>query len=727
MKKYHFEIYEHLMKKYVGLFGMGVKLPIRDIKALSLVYSPGVASSCLEIQPNIDNSYKYTNKLNSMLLVTDASAGNFKRDSWPDVAAVPYLEGISTIYKKLVNIDCYPLIIKQNEIKSGEELNDLINKIMPAYSAIEFYNMDPNLIKDFHKCREQTEKDIHEKNKSNPNTYLSHFFASVSSVDKHLLQAIHEEKKIPVNINLIYSAALRVALDTQSYINLNELIEELKVFVAKELTDPSSTRVYSTVERLISYCYDYLEKKNCINYDISKYYVKEFTLDKEAILHKYERFITEGENGWVCDFPNDYVTTKYDLNTNSLLLHLRHKGVTCSRTKIPFQSVEEMLRLLHFDNFEKITKKIQVNPMIAKELTTHGNLGAIITNGTAILGLGNIGALAGLPVMEGKSILFKLFGGVDIVPFCIDETDPKKLVRYCELISPIFSIINLEDIKSPECFYVEPELDKKADFAVFHDDQHGTAIVSLAGLINSLKLLNKKIEDIKVVMNGAGAAGLSVAQLLITYGVKHFIVCDTKGAIYKDRKENMNEFKAKMAAITNQDQVKGKLVDVIKDADLFIGLSQGGELTKDMVRSMAKDPIIFALANPIPEIYPHEAFEAGAAIVATGRSDFPNQINNSMAFPGIFRAAVDINASTITMSMKIAAAEGIAHSIPDTLLRKERIVPNSMDTLVAMTVAKSVAKVAEKEGLIRKKDVTAETVMENIDAWFHEGELRIKI
>lgn len=715
-----YENYEHLIKKYIGLLGQKVKLPIRDVKALSLVYTPGVAASCLEIQKHLDDSFKYTNKLNSMLIITDSSAGNFNREKWNDQAPIPYLEGIACMYKKLANIDCYPLIIQKGQLKDGEELAQLITKITPAFSAVEFYNMDADLIKSYYEHRAKIEEKINAENTQN---FLSYFYATLDSKNKETLE---KDQGLLVSGHLIYAAALRVALDTQSYINLNDVVEVLITY-AKNNFDLTHNRVFSCMTKLIEVAYDFLEQKKVFNLNVSSHYIEKFELNKSWILSKYEKYITEGENGWTCNFPKGYITSKHNVNENSNLLHQRHKGIVSTSIKIPFQSVEEMLRVLSFENFEIITQKIIENPAAAKEYTSHGNLGAIITNGTAILGLGHIGALAGLPVMEGKSVLFKLFGGTDIVPFCINELDQEKFVRIVELISPIYSIINLEDIKSPECFFIEPTLDNKLDYPVFHDDQHGTAIVTLAGVINALRLSNKKIDEIKVVMNGAGAAGLSVAELLITYGVKNFIVCDTKGAIHKERKENMNEFKRKMAAITNHNNESGKLVDIIKGADVFVGLSAGGELTKDMVRSMNTKPIIFALANPTPEIYPDEAIEAGAFIVATGRSDFPNQINNSMAFPGIFRAAVDIGAKHIDMKMKIAAAEGIANSIPENQITVERIVPNSMDTVIAITVATSVAKTAEKEGLIRKAGVTSEYVKENIDAWFHEGDLRVNL
>lgn len=706
------DVYLNLCRKYQGLFEVKVKFPVVDKKALALVYTPGVAASCLEINKNIDESYKYTNKLNSILIVTDSSAGNFKNEKWNNFAPIPYLEGISILYKKLANIDCYPLIIKKDEIKSDEEFEELITRIMPCFSAIEFYNVSEETMTKFYKIRE---KNLNKDVKFLEAKELSHHFATVSSVNKH-------EIKCTTNIHYIYAAALRAALDTQAYVNLNDLVSKLI-----EYSETIEKRgIYATIFILLEFAFNYIEKAGFIHSKAGSYFVNPIKVDKEYILSKFEKYLTEGERGWVCEIPEGYKSSKNTNDRNSLLLHQRYRGVIETNLKVPFISVEELVRLFCFNNFEQVTRLIVENPKVAKELTCHSNIGAIITNGTAILGLGDIGALAGCPVMEGKSVLFKLYGGVDIVPFCIQEKNQEKFVRLASLISPIFSIINLEDIKSPECFYIEPKLNEYCDYPVFHDDQHGTAIVSLAATINALKLAKKKFSEIKVVMNGAGAAGLSVAKLLIHYGCKKFVICDTKGALYRDRTENMNSFKKALADISNFDQEKGELADVIKGADLFIGLSSGGALTKDMVRSMNKDPIVFALANPTPEIYPNEAYEAGAFIAATGRSDFPNQINNSMAFPGIFRAAVDIDAFEIDIEMKVAAAEGIANAVPEDQLRFDRIVPSAMDTNVFMVVAKSVAKVAEKEGKIRKKGITSEIVEEIVDSWFHEGYLRTK-
>lgn len=699
-------LYFDLMKKYKGLFQVKVKFPVIDKKSLALVYTPGVAASCLEINKNISDSYKYTNKLNSMLLITDGSSGCFDTKDWNDHAPIPYLEGISLLYKRLTNIDCYPLVIKKGEVKDQEEFNELINKISLGFSAVEFFNVN-----------EETVRKFNEAKNSNNEESITSKFVRVSSIDKFKIDS-------KININVIYAIALRVSLDCQSYVDIDQLIDEMIKYSNSKLD--FSLKFSLQMFQLFEFAFDFIDKNQLINKNSGNYNLTHFTVDKNYVLKQFEKYITEGERGWVLDFPMNYNAHKESNDKNSLLLHQRYKGVISTDSKIPFKSVEEMMRILNFENFKRLSDMIIKDSSVAREMTCNSNYGSIITNGTAILGLGDIGALAGLPVMEGKSVLFKLFGGTDIMPLCIQEKDQEKFVRLVSLITPIYSIINLEDIRSPECFYIEPKLNKMVDYPVFHDDQHGTAIVVLAGLINSLKLVNKKIDEIKVVMNGAGAAGLSVAKLLITYGVKHFIICDTKGAIYRDRKDGMNEFKLQLAMLSNENQVKGSLEEVIKGADVFIGLSSGGALTKDMVKTMGEKSIVFALANPTPEIYPKDAFSAGAYIVATGRSDFPNQLNNSMAFPGIFRAAVDCNLNEIDVSMMIAAAEGISRVLKDDQIKIDNIVPTSMDTEVFVTVSKNIAETALKENKIRKKNINPEDVADNVESYFQEGYLRAK-
>ena len=388
-----------------------------------------------------------------------------------------------------------------------------------------------------------------------------------------------------------------------------------------------------------------------------------------------------------------------DYAKESLKLHYEWAGKieVIARSKV---DNTEALSLAYTPGVAQPCLEIQKDINKSYELTRRHNLVLVVTDGTAVLGLGDIGPEAGMPVMEGKCVLFKEFGGVDAFPLCVRSKDVDEIVNTIALIAGSFGGINLEDIAAPRCFEIEKKLKERVDIPVFHDDQHGTAIITLAGLLNALKIVGKKIEDVKIVTSGAGAAGIAIIKLLMSMGLKNVIMTDRTGAIYKGR-EGLNPIKAEMAEITNQNCEKGKLADVIKDADVFIGVSAPGTLTKDMVRTMAKDPIIFACANPTPEIFPDEAKEAGAAVVSTGRSDFPNQINNVLAFPGIFRGALDVRASDINDEMKVAAAYALAGLVSDEELSPEYIIPKAFDPRVGKTVADAVAKAARESGVAR--------------------------
>ncbi len=344
--------------------------------------------------------------------------------------------------------------------------------------------------------------------------------------------------------------------------------------------------------------------------------------------------------------------------------------------------------------------KIAEDVDLSYKYTRRGNLVAVVTDGTAVLGLGDIGPEAGMPVMEGKCALFKEFGDVDAFPLCVRSKDVDEIVNTVALLAGSFGGINLEDISAPRCFEIERKLKERCDIPVFHDDQHGTAVVTAAALLNALKFTGRKIEDIEVVMSGAGAAGSAIIKLLIELGLKNVIMCDRKGAIYEGR-EGLNEEKAKMAAITNKEKQAGSLADVLKGTDVFIGVSAPGTVTEEMVKTMAKNPILFPMANPVPEIMPDLAMKAGAAVVGTGRSDFPNQINNVLAFPGIFRGALDVRARDINDAMNAAAAHAIANLIDERELRADYIIPDPFDPRVKEAVSAAVAKVARETGVAR--------------------------
>ncbi len=421
-------------------------------------------------------------------------------------------------------------------------------------------------------------------------------------------------------------------------------------------------------------------------------------ISPDSIQERTESYIYEGELAWLPSEGQDY--GKLSIDEESLELHRRYQGCIEINTKVPIKDEIIYNRLYAPKAVTKVCREILKDEMKAYDYTCKNNLVAIVSDGSAVLGLGNIGPRAAIPVMEGKAILFKTFGGVEAFPICISTQDTNLIVELVEHISPAFAGINLEDISSPRCFEIEKQLQERLDIPVFHDDQHGTAIVSLAALINALKLVDRKLKDTKIVFNGAGASATAVAKLLFQAGAKHIIICDTKGAIYKGRPHGMNFIKKELAELTNKGKEKGSLSDVLKGAEVFIGLSGPDILTRKMVKSMAPNPIVFALANPDPEIHPEAAKEAGAMVVATGRSDFPNQVNNCLAFPGIFRGALDIRATTINTEMNIAAAEAIAN-LAGKALNPGYILPGSMDFRVPPAVAEAVGRAGIETGVAR--------------------------
>ena len=395
------------------------------------------------------------------------------------------------------------------------------------------------------------------------------------------------------------------------------------------------------------------------------------------------------------------------LRDDALEMHRENQGKLEITPNVKVTN-KQQLSLAYSPGVAEPCKEIHEDPRKVYEYTIKGNTVAVVTDGTAVLGLGNIGAEASIPVMEGKAALFKSFAGINGVPIALDTTDTQEIIKTVKLIAPNYGGINLEDISAPRCFEIEETLKKETNIPIFHDDQHGTAIVTMAGLINALKIVDKELTDIKVVLNGAGAAGIAIVKLLHAYGVNNMIMCDSKGAIYSGRNIGMNDTKIYVAKWTNKGKVEGSLEEVIKDADVFIGVSVADILTQDMVKTMADDPIIFAMANPNPEINPNEAKQAGAKVVGTGRSDFPNQINNVLAFPGIFRGALDVEATHINEDMKKAAVEAIVHLIDENELHPDYCIPGPFDKRVAPSVAKNVAKAAMESGVARIKIDTQE-------------------
>ena len=391
---------------------------------------------------------------------------------------------------------------------------------------------------------------------------------------------------------------------------------------------------------------------------------------------------------------------RMDYYQRALDLHAQHHGKIEVCSKVPVKTRDD-LSTAYTPGVAQPCREIAADPAAAYTYTAKGNLVAVVTNGTAVLGLGDIGAAASMPVMEGKAVLFKEFGGVDAFPICLDTKDPEKVIEAVRLLAPTFGGVNLEDISSPNCFYIEETLERELDIPVFHDDQHGTAIVVTAALIGALRVVGKELSDIRVVVNGPGAAGTAIIKMLLAAGVRDVIACDENGILYKDRGVGIADHKAMLCEITNLGDMRGTLADAVCGADVFIGVSVGGALKPEMVRTMAEDAIIFAMANPTPEITPEEAKAAGARVVGTGRSDYANQINNVLAFPGVFKGALSVRARDINSAMKVAAAHAIADLVSDEERNEDYIIPGAFDPRVAEAVAAAVAKAARETGVAR--------------------------
>lgn len=694
--------YEKVLKKNRGLLNIKVKVEVRDTEALSIVYTPGVGQPCLEIQKDLTLGYEYTNKGNAILVLSDCSGKHL-----PEDAHMNYLEAFCVMYKLFANVDAYPLVLDSSKIKNAETLYEVVDKIALSFSGVEFFMVDPDRYKKF--------AELFEKGKKNE-------YGFVCGCHKRSLDDLLKEKKASITSHEVFAMLWRVALDTRCYRNMEPVLEHLTSCIRDGKIDVTQGPECVMSAILDKACDFIFEKKMEIR-TLDKYNWLKTPMSKEYVAKKFLAFLNYGTKAWFEPMPQGYYMKDHNHSENSNLIHMRARGAVESDPKLKITSHKRMAQFFSWENMDALSDKIAKNPDLVYEYTCKSNYGGIITNGTAILGLGNIGALAGMPVMEGKSVLFKHYGGTNIVPVCIQELDNEKLVFYCQCIAPSFIIINLEDIKGPDCFFIENELIKTVKACMFHDDQHGTAVVTLAGLLNATKLRGSRPEEMKIVMNGAGAAGISVCQLLIHAGYKNFIVCDTAGAIYKGRPYNMNPFKEKLAEITNKDCIKGTLSDVMKGADVIIGLSGPNTIKKEDVKNMAPKPIVFALANPVPEIYPDEAYEAGAFIVATGRSDFPNQINNSIAFPGIFRGAVDTRSQYITLEMKVAAAHAVANLVSDKELNPMKIMPSALEIRNGVKVSVDVAKVVVEQKLCKIPDLNFDKFEENIHSYFLTGDL----
>ncbi|MDD3013558.1 MAG: hypothetical protein PHC34_07640 [Candidatus Gastranaerophilales bacterium] len=687
-------------KKYQGFFEVTTKVPIRDSYSLSLIYTPGVGRSCIEIKDNSDKSLELTNRANSIAIITDGSNfPDFERMN--PLCAIPAVEAKAICYKEFAGIDAYPIVVNTHDI---DEIAEIISNLTPNFAGFDFDDFLPE--------RSATLENWFNDDLNIPILYDYRKPNIVLAIQRAGLLGI-------IKPEIIAPAIMRGAMDVQAYM----ISDEMYGVLGAALEDAAKSGLISE-----SSCNDLnLRAAARVAYHIAKTAIEtgaaKLKVAPEYVEDKYLDFLFEGKNSWFEKPISDYLSQKHTLEENSLELHRRSHGVTEVNSKVKIRTYEDFEIFIAPEKVDSIAKEIELNYQKAFELTPKGNLIAIISDGSAVLGFGNIGAEAALPVMEGKSALFKTLAGIDAVPICLKTQDPTKLIDIISHITPIFGGINLEDISSPNCFEVERKLIDTLNIPVFHDDQHGTAVVVLAGFLNALKLTCKRIENIKIVVNGAGAGALSVSELLLQSGVKNLILCDTKGAIYEGRSEGMNPYKQAISLKTNPNKEKGKIADVIRGADFFIGLSAANIVKPEMIKSMANKPVVFALANPVPEIMPDVAYEAGAFIVATGRSDFKNQINNSLAFPGIFRGALDVRAKRINNEMKLSAANTIADLINEKQLQPDCIIPHALDLLVPPSVAKAVAETAIKTN-VAQVQINPDLIFERTRNYFYEGFLR---
>jgi len=831
--------------KHRGLIGIKPKLPIRDSKTLSWVYTPGVAKPCLEIEKNHLTSFDYTMRGNTIAIISDGSSVYGLGNIGPK-AALPMLEAKSAIHKNFAGIDGFPIALDTQDV---DEIVEVIRHLSPTFGGIHLEDISaprcfaiterlkravslPVLHADQHASATAVmaallnAAKIVNKRVENLSVVINGAgaaglatakmlkiwgFADVKVLDKHgaiyyrrteglnyvkseIARLTNQEDKKGDLATMLKGADAFIGFSSKGVLTpemIGSMAKDPIVFalalpepeISYQAAKDAGARVVSTslsnspnvldsslvIPGIFRGALDV--RANDINYEMLRAAAgamadlvteeelsqglilpqpldyrtsakiaravaqaaiatgaAQLILDPSTVEERVMRFVYEGSEAWiepdeVLDDPAAETGSGDEgIDAISLRNHKRYHGVIETVSYVPIKDQYIYNLVYSQPEASRPCEMIYKDPDLAYDMTLKNNLVGVVTDGSAVLGLGNIGPGAGLPVMEGKAVLFKTFGGVEAFPICVRTQNVEEIIATVKRIAPGFGGINLEDISAPRCFEIEKRLSDELDIPVFHDDQHGTAVVVLAALLNALKIADKPIHEVSIIVNGAGAASLSVSKLLLKAGVKDIIICDTTGVIYKGRTKGMNDFKHAIAEITNLRGATGTLTDVMKGADMFLGLSAPGMVDAEMVRSMAPNPIIFALANPVPEIMPGEAIAAGAKVMATGRSDFPNQVNNSLAFPGIFRGALDVRAREINDEMKIAAAEAIASLIDQDTLSEGTIIPHALDFRVPPAVAAAVAAAAVKTGVARK-DVSPQAVEKQLKHYIEEGQL----
>jgi malate dehydrogenase (oxaloacetate-decarboxylating) len=827
-----------LRRKHQGLLSISVKVPVRDAETLSIVYTPGVAQPCLEIQANPLLSFDYTMRGNMIAVLSDGSSvyglGNAGAQ-----ASIPMLETKSVLYKTLAGIDAFPIAIDTTDV---DQFVETVRQLAPTFGG---FHLDGIQAPHCYEIEEKLKRAL-----NLPVMYGEHSTAVVVSaalmnalrvVDKRMedvtvvihgagpsgtatarllrrlgvktMKICDEYGRIATNrmhgMNWLKSELSRHTNPHDEHASLEDCLKGADVYigfkdnvrlhpdaikamapnavvfamslptaeityaeakaagaavVATQLSswpnalsvsmaypgifrgalDVRATRISSRMLMAATLALagmvddDALHAENIlptlvsapVAATVSRSVAQAAIMTGLAQVHRspqsVERrvlqYLEQGSAAW--NKPEQALPTDAKASDKAMELRRRYQGVIEISTQVPVSSQVVYDKVYSQPQAVKACQAIQNSVEALYELTCKRNLVAVITDGSAVLGLGNIGPGAGLPVMEGKGVLFKAFGGVEALPICLQTQSVDELLASIKALTPIFGGINLEDISAPRCFELEERLIAETDIPIFHDDQHGTAVVAVAAILNAVKAVGKTMDQVRIVVNGAGASALSVSNLLLKSGVKDIVICDTKGAIYQGRPVGMNLFKEKIAALTNLTGKQGSLTDMMVGADIFIGLSVPNAVSQDMVRSMAQDAIILAMANPTPEIMPDDARAAGAKIIATGRSDFPNQVNNCLAFPGIFRGALDVRASRINDEMKLAAAKAISQAVSAEEVAQGIIIPSIFDMTVAPLVAHAVAQAAIDTGVARRAEVSPARIADSLRYFFETGHLQ---
>ncbi len=618
-----------------ALIGVRPKIPVSDTFALSVIYTPGVAEPCKEIERDAAASYVYTWRWNAVAVVGQE-------------AKVARLDAAAIALKNLAGIDAVPLVVQESGSVTAA---DVLRRIAPTFGAMWLLGFGA--------------------------AEAERIIDGLADIDIPLAPPPRDAEHGLADPS-VYPGFLRALLDLRvGRCDPRLVVEAVHAGDEAELSFNSSPRVARAVA-------DKAVELGLARADVSPEVVERRVLtwlDTGAI-----RPLARGGDWLAADSPRE----------RALRLHAGLGGTLEMESRFQPRDPARLVQLLR-----DADEAAEAASGLPSDAAAQGNRVAVVTDGTAVLGLGDIGAGAGLPVMLGKGVLFKTFGGCDAVPVCVNAKNSRQIIETVEALAPSFDGINIEDISAPRCFEIEDELLRRLDIFVFHDDQHGTAVVTLAALLNAARLCEKGISELTVTFNGAGAAGIATTKLLLAAGVQDVILCDRAGPIYEGRTENMNPMKDEIARLTNRDRVRGTLADAVRGRNVFIGLSVVGALTGEMIRTMAKRPVVFAMANPVPEVMPAEAYAAGAVAVATGRSDFPNQVNNCLGFPGIFRGALDVRAKSINTKMKLAAAQAIASLVGEGRLRPDYFIPGALDLRVPPAVAAAIAKSAIETGEAR--------------------------